>query len=165
ISKHGGRPILWKTGHSLIKTKMKEENALLAGEMSGHIFYADRYFGFDDAIYVSLRLLEILSKSEKSLHELLEDVPATATTPEIRIPCSDDEKFRIVEALTSHFRKSHQVVDIDGARILFDKGWGLVRASNTQPALVLRFEAADEARLDDIQTEVRGVLESLSGTA
>ncbi|MEM6962762.1 MAG: phosphomannomutase/phosphoglucomutase [Myxococcota bacterium] len=165
ISKHGGRPILWKTGHSLIKTKMKEENALLAGEMSGHIFYADRYFGFDDAIYVSLRLLEILSKSEKSLHELLEDVPATATTPEIRIPCGDDEKFKIVEALTSHFRKSHQVVDIDGARILFDQGWGLVRASNTQPALVMRFEAADEARLDDIQTEVQGVLESLSGTA
>ena len=142
-----GRGILWKTGHSLIKTKMKQEQALLAGEMSGHIFFADRYFGFDDAIYATLRILEIVSKSNVPLHEMLRDVPETFATPEIRVECDDAAKFGLVEQILDHYRPTHSLIDIDGARIQFDGGWALVRASNTQPVLVLRFEADSEARL------------------
>jgi len=150
VKKHGGRPIMWKTGHSLIKTKMKEEHALLAGEMSGHLFFADRYFGYDDAIYGSLRLLEILSRSKSSIGDMLKDVPKTFVTPEIRVDCPDATKFAVVDAVKKVFEQKlgkERVVDIDGARMLFDtpaKGWGLVRASNTQPALVVRFEADSE---------------------
>ncbi len=159
IAKHGGRPIMWKTGHSLIKTKMKEEGALLAGEMSGHIFFADRYFGYDDAIYASLRLLEILSRDPRSISEMLSDVPRTFTTPEIRVDCPDAIKFDVVSAVRSHYRAAGiPVVDIDGARISFgterDPAWGLVRASNTGPVLVMRFEATTPARLEAIRTEL-----------
>ncbi len=158
ISLHNGRPILWKTGHSLIKKKMKEEGALLAGEMSGHIFFADRYYGFDDAIYASLRLLEILSHNTIPLNEMLSDVPETFATPEIRVDCSDETKFNIVDHVKEYFKKHHDVIDIDGARILFDQGWGLVRASNTQPVLVLRFEANTTKHLEEIRNQVLDVV-------
>ncbi|MBW1797144.1 MAG: phosphomannomutase/phosphoglucomutase [Deltaproteobacteria bacterium] len=151
IEKHGGRGIMWKAGHSLIKSKMKEEGALLGGEMSGHIFFSERYLGFDDAIYAGARLLEILSRNEKTLKELLADVPKMANTPEIRIDCPDDRKFDIVAELAEEFKKDYEVIDVDGARVLFDGGWGLIRSSNTQPVLVLRFEATDEKRLEEIR--------------
>jgi phosphomannomutase / phosphoglucomutase len=159
IAKHGGRPIVWKTGHSLIKKKMKEEHALLAGEMSGHVFFADRYFGFDDAIYATLRLLEIVAEADKPLDELLADVPVTHSTPELRVDCADEVKFGVVKKVLEHYRSTHDVLDVDGARINFEGGWGLVRASNTQPALVLRFEAATPARLAEIRSEVEAVVQ------
>ncbi|RJQ56782.1 MAG: phosphomannomutase/phosphoglucomutase [Desulfobacteraceae bacterium] len=158
IEKNGGRAIMWKTGHSLIKQKMKEEKAELAGEMSGHMFFADRYFGYDDAVYASLRLLEILSRTGKDISELLADVPKTYTTPEIRVECPDPIKFDVVKKVTEHFRKRNKVIDIDGARVLFGDGWGLVRASNTQPALVLRFEALSEERLGQIRENIESTL-------
>ena len=154
VARHGGRPIVWKTGHSLIKKKMKEEHALLAGEMSGHLFFADRYYGYDDAIYASLRMLEIVAQADQPLSTLLADVPATHATPEIRVDCADDVKFEVVERVLERFRGTHDVLDVDGARIRFDGGWGLVRASNTQPALVLRFEADTPARLQAIRQQV-----------
>lgn len=158
IFRNGGRAVMWKAGHSLIKGKMKEEKALLAGEMSGHIFFADRYFGFDDAIYASVRLLEILSDSGKNLSDLLSEVPRTFTTPEIRIDCPDRLKFGVVEAVRAHYRKNREIIAIDGLRIPFEDGWALIRASNTQPVLVLRFEAATQKRLDTIRGEVESVL-------
>ncbi len=158
IEKHGGRAIMWRTGHSLIKDKMKTENAELAGEMSGHMFFADRYLGYDDGVYASCRLLEILSDTGQRISELLADVPKTYNTPEIRVDCPDEEKFGVVEKVTEYFRKRYDVIDIDGVRVLFDDGWGLVRASNTQPALVLRFEAMSEARLGEIRSLVESVL-------
>lgn len=163
IAAHGGRPILWKTGHSLIKKKLKEEGALLAGEMSGHVFFADRFFGFDDAVYATLRLLEILASEDRPLHELLADVPQTFSTPELRVPCADDVKFDVVEAVREHFAEEHEVISIDGARVLFDGGWGLVRASNTQPVLVLRFEAETAERLDEIRSIVETTVEAVAG--
>lgn len=158
IEKHGGRAIMWKTGHSLIKKKMKIEKAELAGEMSGHLFFADRYFGFDDAIYASCRLLEILTATGKKISQLLSDVPKTYSTPEIRVDSPDDKKFIIVQKATEFFRRQYDVIDIDGVRVLFDDGWGLVRASNTQPALVLRFEAMSEPRLLEIKNLVESVI-------
>ena len=151
IRKHGGNPIMWKAGHSLIKAKMKEENALLGGEMSGHMFFSHRYFGYDDAIYTAGRLLELLSHTDRKLSEILSDLPETVTTPEIRRPCPDEKKFQVVKELVENFRRDYEVVDVDGARVLFDHGWGLVRASNTQPVLVLRFEATDKEQLEKIQ--------------
>jgi phosphomannomutase/phosphoglucomutase len=169
IAKHGGRPILWKTGHSLIKTKMKEEGALLAGEMSGHLFFADRYYGFDDAIYASLRLLEILASDPRNLSEMLADVPRTFATPEIRVDCPDALKFDVVAAVRKHYRDAGlPVVDIDGARISFgteaDPAWGLVRASNTGPILVMRFEATSAARRDQMRAEVDRVVSKARAT-
>ena len=158
IEKHGGNAIMWKTGHSLIKKKMKETKAELAGEMSGHIFFADRYLGFDDALYATLRLLEIIADTGKTMSELLSDIPKTYSTPEIRLECPDKVKFNVVEKVTDYFRNNYNVIDIDGVRVLFDDGWGLVRASNTQPALVLRFEAMSEKRLEEIQTLVESKL-------
>ena len=158
IEKHGGRAIMWKTGHSLIKQKMKEEKAELAGEMSGHMFFADRYFGYDDAVYASCRLLEIIADTGKTISDLLSDVPKTYTTPEIRVECPDDKKFDVVQKVTEYFRERYDVIDIDGARVLFDDGWGLVRASNTQPVLVLRFEAMSEERLKEIRDLVESTL-------
>lgn len=152
IARRGGRGIMWRAGHSLIKSKMKEEGALLGGEMSGHIFFADRYFGYDDAIYASCRLLEILSHHEKSIPDLLGDVPRAFTTPEIRVDCPDDKKFKVVQRVRESFRKEYPIVDVDGVRVLFPDGWGLVRASNTQPVLVLRFEAWSAERLREIRT-------------
>jgi phosphomannomutase/phosphoglucomutase len=138
---------------------MKESKALLAGEMSGHMFFADRYFGYDDAIYASCRLLEILSKTGKSLIELLEDVPKSYATPEIRVECPDAKKFELVDRLKDEFSKGYKIIDVDGVRIVLDDGWGLVRASNTQPVLVLRFEAQSKGRLDEIRTMVERAIE------
>ncbi len=151
IERHGGKPLMWKVGHSLIKSKLKEESALLAGEMSGHLFFAERYFGYDDAIYAGARLLEILTRKGKRIKELLAGVPPMVSTPEIRLDCPDNKKFQVVAEMTEAFKKDHPVIDVDGARVLFDGGWGLVRASNTQPVLVFRFEAQDEERLEQIR--------------
>jgi phosphomannomutase/phosphoglucomutase len=161
IERLGGRPVMWRTGHSLIKKKIKEEKAPLAGEMSGHIFFADRWFGFDDAIYASARLLEILSRSTKKLSTMLADLPKTHSTPEIRIYASDEVKFRIVDEVRRELAARYPVIDIDGVRAIFPKGWGLVRASNTQAVIVLRFEADTEDDLAAIQKEVRGVLQDV----
>jgi phosphomannomutase/phosphoglucomutase len=152
IERLGGNPIMWKTGHSLIKHKVKETGAPLGGELSGHMFFADRYFGYDDAIYASLRLLEILSKAGRpySMDRLLRGVPKSVSTPEIRVECPDDIKFQVVKRVREEFKDYH-ITDIDGIRIHFNKGWGLIRASNTQPALVLRFEAQDEQSLQEIR--------------
>lgn len=160
IAARGGRPVMWKAGHSLIKEKLKAEKAMLAGEMSGHIFFADRYFGYDDAIYASVRLLEILSSSGQKLSRLLADLPRGFTTPEIRIACPDRLKFRVVDRVRDHFRTSHDVIAIDGVRIRFPEGWGLLRASNTEPVLVLRFEAATAERLAEIRSLIDEVLQA-----
>lgn len=155
IAAHGGTPIMWKTGHSLIKEKLKKEHALLAGEMSGHLFFAHRYFGYDDAIYASLRLLEIIKKAGTpySTKALLQDVPQTIATPEIRFDCPDEIKFIIAEKAQQAFNE-YPSITIDGIRIQFDDGWALIRASNTQPVLVLRFEAHSEKRLTEIRSFV-----------
>jgi phosphomannomutase / phosphoglucomutase len=158
IRQYGGKPIMWKAGHSLIKAKMKEENALLGGEMSGHLFFADRYFGYDDAIYAAMRLLEILSRTSLSVSELLSDVPKTFATPEIRMDCDDDRKKTVVEKVKNYYRDKPDVISIDGIRIPFDDGWALVRSSNTQPVIVLRFEATSSESLQKIRHEVEGLL-------
>ena len=159
VERLGGRPVMWRTGHSLIKKKIKEEKAPLAGEMSGHIFFGDRWFGFDDAIYASARLLEILSRSKTKLSAALADLPKTHVTPEIRIYASDEVKFRIVEDVRRELAARRTVIDIDGVRAIYPRGWGLVRASNTQAVIVLRFEADTEEDLAAIQAEIRGLLE------
>ena len=159
VERLGGKAVMWAAGHSLIKAKMKETGAALAGEMSGHIFFKNRWYGFDDAPYAGARLLEILSRSERPLSALLDDLPKTFSTPEIRYEVgSEERKFELVRRAVEHFRaQGHRVVDVDGARVIFEDGaWGLVRASNTTPILVLRFEAASEARLE----EVRAIFES-----
>jgi phosphomannomutase/phosphoglucomutase len=158
VKSRGGKAIMWKTGHSLIKAKMKEVNAALAGEVSGHVFFAHRYYGFDDAIYATCRLLEIVSKTDKPLSSLLNDLPKTFTTPEIRVDCPDEKKFMVIEKIKDIFNKDYDVIDIDGARIIMPGGWGLVRASNTQPVLVLRFEANTPERLEDIRSVVESVV-------
>lgn len=181
IAKRGGRPIMWKTGHSLMKAKMKEESAVLAGEMSGHMFFADRYFGYDDAIYASCRLVEILAKTKRPLSHLVSDLPETTVTPEIRVDCPDSMKFQVVDLVRGQLAaclsegrpigatnlRLRELVTIDGVRAVFEDGWGLIRASNTQPALVLRFEAPSEARLDviraTIETELAQALRAISG--
>ncbi len=168
IARLGGRPVMWKTGHSLIKKKMKEEGALLAGEMSGHMFFADRWFGFDDGVYASLRLAEIISRSDRPLSEMLAHLPKTYNTPEIRTECPDEIKFEVVRRLTERLKaEGFQVIDVDGARVVFPDGWGLVRASNTQPVLVLRFEAHSPERLEEIrrliEEKLREVMTQVSG--
>ena len=149
---------MWKTGHSLIKEKMKEMHAPLAGEMSGHMFFADGYYGYDDALYGAARLLKIVADAGRPVQELLADVPEFVSTPEIRVDCGDDVKFALVEKAVAHFRSRHDVIDVDGVRVLFGDGWGLIRASNTQPILVTRFEARSEARLAEIRAEMEGWL-------
>jgi len=162
IAKLGGTPIMWKTGHSLIKNKMKEEKALLAGEMSGHLFFADKWFGFDDGVYTSVRLAEILSEGDIPLSEYLKDIPKMYSTPEIRKECPDEIKFEVVKRLVERFkREGLNVVDVDGARIEFKEGWALVRASNTQPVLVLRFEAETEEFLEKLQEKVYKTLDEV----
>ncbi len=184
IAAKGGRPIMWKTGHSLIKAKMKEESAVLAGEMSGHVFFADRYFGYDDAVYASCRLIEILAKGTQPLSALVSDLPKTVVTPEIRVDLPDSVKFDVVRSIQTRFAdylKTKQslgptnlvlrdLITIDGVRAIFDEGWGLIRASNTQPALVLRFEATSTARMNAIRslieqelTEVRRAFDRYEG--
>ncbi len=159
LERLGGHPIMYKTGHSLIKAKMKEEHAELAGEMSGHMFFADRYFGYDDALYAACRLMEIVSRSGKPLSAQLDGLPKTVTTPEIRIDCPDEIKFDVVARVASEFKKTHKVIGVDGARVLFSQGWGLLRASNTQPVLVMRFEATSESLLAEYQQEVERMLD------
>lgn len=154
IAKHGGTPLMWKAGHSLIKAKMKETNAALAGEMSGHIFFADGFYGFDDATFAGARLIEIMSHTGKKLSELLADLPESFSTPELRVDCPDEIKFEVVGKIAEHYSRDHEVITIDGARIKFEGGWGLVRASNTQAILVLRFEADSEANLTLIRKQV-----------
>jgi phosphomannomutase/phosphoglucomutase len=168
IAKRGGRPVMWKTGHSLIKAKMKEESAVLAGEMSGHMFFADRYFGYDDAVYASCRLVEILAKTKRPLSHLVADLPETAVTPEIRVDCPDAMKFQLVAQVRAQLTaclddgrpvgvsdlRLRELVTIDGVRAVFEQGWGLIRASNTQPALVLRFEAPSQSRLETIRATI-----------
>jgi phosphomannomutase/phosphoglucomutase len=161
IAKHGGTPIMWKAGHSLLKAKMKETKALLAGEMSGHMFFADRYFGYDDAIYASVRLAELLARGSQPLSSVLADVPKMVSTPEIRVECPDDKKFLIAQKATEFFRKHYSVVDVDGVRVQFPEGWGLIRASNTQPALVLRFEAKTAAKLAEYRAIIEDKLREL----
>jgi len=155
IIHYGGKPIMWKTGHSLIKDKMKELNVHFAGEMSGHIFFADDFFGFDDAIYVSLRLAQLLSRTELTLSELTAKIPVYFSTPEIRLECSDDEeKFKISRKADEYFTTNYNCSTVDGVRIKFDDGWGLVRASNTQPVIVCRFEAKTMGRMEEIQNQI-----------
>jgi phosphomannomutase/phosphoglucomutase len=154
IERAGGRAIMWKVGHSLIKAKMKETGALLAGEMSGHMFFAHRWLGFDDAVYAGARLLELLSRGGRTLADLVDGLPRMVNTPEIRLEIPDEIKFEVVERAARALAARHPVIDIDGARVRFEGGWGLVRASNTQPSLVLRFEADDPDRLAAIRREV-----------
>jgi phosphomannomutase/phosphoglucomutase len=149
----GGEPVMWKTGHSLIKDKMRELKAPIAGEMSGHMFFAEGFYGHDDAMYGAARLLRIVADAGKSVSELLSDVPKFVSTPELRVDCPDERKFRVVDDAVRHFRALHEVSDVDGVRVLFGDGWGLIRASNTQPVLVLRFEARTPERLEEIRDE------------
>ena len=159
LAARGGNPIMWKTGHSLIKAKMKETHAELAGEMSGHMFFADRYYGYDDALYAACRLMEIVAQSGRPLSAHLADLPRTVTTPEIRFDCPDEIKFDVVERVAAVLRARHKTLDVDGVRVLFPHGWGLVRASNTQPVLVMRFEATSLDLLAEYRREVEEVVE------
>jgi phosphomannomutase/phosphoglucomutase len=165
LRKLGARAIMYKTGHSLIKARMKEEHAELAGEMSGHMFFKDRYYGFDDALYAACRLMEIVSASGHPLSAQTGGLPVMVTTPEIRFDTADELKFDIVQRVLAHFRGKREIVDIDGARILFPHGWGLVRASNTQPVLVMRFEAANSRLLEEYRREVESVVEEATALA
>jgi phosphomannomutase / phosphoglucomutase len=159
IKKHGGQPIMWKTGHSLIKAKMKEVHAALAGEMSGHVFYKDRYFGFDDAPYTAARLLEILSNQPAPLSALLADVPVTFSSPELRVDTVEEKKFALVKACTEKLRsRGLTLIEVDGVRVTWPDGWGLIRASNTTPLLVVRYEATTKARLDEIRALIDGTI-------
>lgn len=160
IERLGGKPLIYKTGHSLIKAKMKEIGAVFTGEMSGHMFFADEYYGFDDALYAAARLLRILSNSDKDLSGMLADVPHYHSTPELRVKSSDSEKFRLVERTLEHFRTRYDIIDIDGARVLFPGGWGLVRASNTGPELIVRCEGRTPDDLQAIKSELFTFLES-----
>ena len=158
VKKMGGRPEFTRTGHSLIKAKMRETGALFSGEVSGHMFFADEYYGFDDALYAALRLLRIMSQTGKSVRDLLSDVPKYYFTPETRVFCPDRDKFRVVEELTAIFAREHPVITVDGVRVLFEDGWGLVRASNTQPALVLRCEGTSPQALSRIKKRIQDEL-------
>ncbi len=171
IDAHGGRAILSAVGHSLIKDRMKKEGALLAGEMSGHIFFKHRYFGYDDALYTTGRVLEILAEAKArgrgSLSELMADVPVTHVTPELRVDCPDEVKADVVAHCVARFKRTHDVIDIDGVRVLFADGWGLVRASNTQPVLVMRCEAGTPEALEEyratIETAIAEAREACGG--
>jgi len=155
IKEKGGQPLMWKTGHALIKEKMREEKAPFAGEMSGHICFADDYYGYDDAIYTALRLVQTLSRSTQKLSEIMKELPHYYSTPEMRLECSDDEtKFKIAKKSEEYFKEKYDCIDVDGVRIKFGDGWGLVRASNTQPVIVTRFEAKTEERLEEIKNTI-----------
>lgn len=160
ITRAGGVPVMWKTGHSLIKERMKELHAPIAGEMSGHMFFTEGFYGHDDAMYGAARLLRIVADAGKNVHELLSDVPKFVSTPELRVDCPDDRKFAVVEAAAAHFKAKYDVIDVDGVRVLFGDGWGLIRASNTQPVLVTRYEARTAERLAAIQGEMESWLRS-----
>jgi len=156
---------MWKTGHSLIEAKIREEKALLAGEMSGHIYFADRYFGYDDAIYAACRLVEFIARKGVKLSELLADIPRYYATPEMRIESTEEEKFQIVETVKKEFSKDNEIIDIDGVRVVFPDGWGLVRASNTSPVVVVRCEAKTPERRDEIQAMILSRLSKFPSVA
>ena len=158
VAKAGGKPLMWKTGHSLIKEKMRETHAPIAGEMSGHMFFSEGFYGHDDALYGAARLLRILADSGQTVVQALSDVPDLVSTPEIRVDVPEELKFGLVERAVEHFRATHDVIDVDGVRVLFGDGWGLIRASNTQPVIVARYEAANEQRLAAIRGEMEGWL-------
>lgn len=158
VEKAGGKPLMWKTGHSLIEEKMHETRAPIAGEMSGHMFFAEGWYGFDDAMYGAARLLRIVADTAQTVRQMMADVPKFVSTPEIRVDCPDDRKFGIVADARNHFASLHEVIDVDGVRVLFGDGWGLIRASNTQPVLVMRFEARTQEHLDAIRAEMEGWL-------
>lgn len=158
VERMGGRPEFTRTGHSLIKARMRETGALFTGEMSGHMFFRDEYYGFDDALYAAARLLRLLSNSSQSLEEMLADVPRYFSTPEVRVECPDDKKFETVKSIACEFARDYNVITVDGARVLFPGGWGLIRASNTQPALVLRAEAKTVAELEQIKQAIEAKL-------
>jgi phosphomannomutase/phosphoglucomutase len=158
IEAHGGVPVMWKTGHSLIKERMRQGGSPIAGEMSGHICFADRFFGTDDAIYAAARLAGLIGRSGRAFSELAAEIPSYPSTPELRLDCTDEAKFGIVDSIVRHYKASYDVIDIDGARVNFDGGWALVRASNTQPVIVARIEADDPDRLSEIAADVRAVL-------
>ncbi|MDB4886403.1 MAG: manB [Gemmatimonadetes bacterium] len=158
VARAGGVPVMWKTGHSLIKDKMKELHAPIAGEMSGHMFFSEGFYGHDDALYGAARLLRIIADSGRTVRDLLADVPVFVSTPEIRVECGDDRKFELVRRAVEHFTALHDVIDVDGVRVLYGDGWGLIRASNTQPILVTRFEARTASRLSEIRAEMEGWL-------
>src|SRR5467141_1802218 len=161
IEARGGRAIMWKAGHSLIKAKMKEEHALLAGEMSGHIFFKHRYYGYDDGIYSAARLLELIARDGRRLSQMLDGIPRTFASPEIRFDFPEEKKFRAVELAKERLRKHGKTIEVDGVRVIVDGGWGLVRASNTQPLLVLRWEATSEARLREIQRLIERTVQEI----
>ena len=161
ITAHGGKPLMWKTGHSLLKKKLAETGAPLAGEMSGHMFFTEGFFGYDDALFAAGRLLRYLASTGKSLEELVASLPQYFSTPEMRLACPEERKFQVPELLKAEFAARHRVIDIDGIRVEFGDGWGLVRASNTQPVLVVRFEARTDRRLDEIRDLMMGALKKL----
>jgi phosphomannomutase/phosphoglucomutase len=162
IEKRGGKGIMWKVGHSLLKSKMRETGALLGGEMSGHLFFADRYFGYDDAVYAGARLIETVAKSGESLAQMLSDLPETVSTPEIRIECADELKFKLADRARDRFRElGYEIIDVDGVRVKFEDGWGLIRASNTQPVLVTRFESVDPDNLVKNRAIVEDEIDSI----
>ena len=163
VEEAGGVPIMSRTGHSYIKERLRQEKALVGGEVSGHLFFADRYFGFDDAIYAAVRLVELLSKTGETLSELVKKLPSYVATPEYRVDCDDSRKFEVVQKLADYFAREYEVITIDGARVKIDGGWGLVRASNTQPVLGLRFEAVSQEKLDNIISLFRSVLKDQAG--
>jgi phosphomannomutase/phosphoglucomutase len=158
ITAAGGKPVMWKTGHSLIKDKMKAMGAPIAGEMSGHMFFTEGFYGHDDALYAAARLLRIVADSGQPIDGLLADVPPFVSTPEIRIDTDEETKFAVMSRAVEHFRATHDVIDVDGVRVLFGDGWGLLRASNTQPVIVARYEATTPERLDAIRGEMEGWL-------
>ena len=160
VEKAGGVPVMWKTGHSLMEEKIHDSHAPVGGEMSGHMFFSEGFYGFDDALYGAARLLKIVADSGRSVHDLLADVPRFVSTPEIRIDCPDDKKFGIVRDAVSYFGSKYEVITVDGVRVLFGDGWGLIRASNTQPVIVMRFEARTKDQLEKIQTEMESWLRS-----
>ncbi len=162
IKRLGGIPIMYKTGHSLMKAKMREINAILAGEMSGHMFFKDEYFGYDDAVYAALRLIRILSNSDQSISEMLSDLPKVYSTPEIRVKTTDEEKFKLVEEAKAYFALKYNILDIDGVRFQIEDGWGLIRASNTAPEIIVRCEARTKEKLEFIKSEIEKSLHSLS---
>ncbi|MGI6452371.1 MAG: phosphomannomutase/phosphoglucomutase [Syntrophomonadaceae bacterium] len=161
IKRLGGRPLIYKTGHSLIKAKMKEIGAVFTGEMSGHMFFADDYYGYDDALYAGARLVALLSRSQQTIQEMLADIPKYYATPEIRLPSTDENKFKVVHQVLEHFKNKYEIIDIDGARILFPEGWGLVRASNTGPEIIVRCEGNSPDALERIKEELFGFLRQL----
>jgi phosphomannomutase / phosphoglucomutase len=158
IEKAGGKAIMWKTGHSLIKDKMKETGSPIAGEMSGHMFFTEGFYGHDDALYGAARLLKILAAKKRTIKEALHDVPTYMSTPELRIEVPEEIKFSLVDKAVAHFKSKHKVIDVDGVRVLFGDGWGLIRASNTQPVIVARYEARSTERLAEIRGEMEGWL-------